>query len=412
MLHEVEFKTYGELTVEEEVIREGVAEFVAEAVKMMKLPVVDERFIKQEVLKSIASIDLSSFVMKDGRKITKRLWGAITREVPLVASLNKERNDAIYNVFCAIVRKYYAPIDSFVAQVRDALDLNLGVWNDSYSCFRDGKERSFTPFFFHKNGIMLLTINQSRAWLWEIDNETICVFNAYGRDISNNSDRALIAEAVRRLYGWARCKYKYIECYSGILYINNDRALVISFGDKLPNKIDMDLYEFICPFCGRIARLNDFVALNSDSYSFFWVYNGHEAEGRTVLMCERCYDDGVADELCTEQFYYCYRCDERLYESEAYFVNGEVYCEGCFDNLFFYCSECGEPSPRDEAYETCNGDLVCSYCSEHYYTECDRCHLLVKDDDARYINDDECYCPDCYYEETRERRLNDEYIEE
>jgi hypothetical protein len=409
MNNEVVFSTFGELISSPETIRTETSNFVASFVQ--GLPVISPETIRTEVENIMQTMDLSSFVMKDGRKITKALWGAITRRLQIIGGISRESR--IFESFCNFVRKFYLPVDTFVVQVKDALDINVVTCSDSHSCFKSGRERSFTPFLFSKNGIKLVTINQSRFWLWELDKDIVCIFNVYGMDLTRREHKTIIAEAVRRLYDKAECTYKIVDLDSTYIYINNSRGLVISFNKECPNKIDMDSYTFTCPFCGKKTQLRNFVALDADLYSFFWRHRGYECQGRTVLLCEVCYDNGVADEFRTAEYHYCDNCGERLYEDEAYFERGNVYCENCFNEIFFYCSECGVLAYRDNGYYTWDDDVICSTCAEHYYVECEKCCGLVEDTEAHYIND-RAYCPSCAenYTENNINEEPDEYIEE
>lgn len=59
------------------------------------------------------------------------------------------------------------------------------------------------------------------------------------------------------------------------------------------------------------------------------------------LICESC-DDAISS-------YYCENCDCRVYEDEALWVDGECYCESCYNDLFCECDVCGTTITRESA---------------------------------------------------------------
>jgi formylmethanofuran dehydrogenase subunit E len=42
--------------------------------------------------------------------------------------------------------------------------------------------------------------------------------------------------------------------------------------------------------------------------------------------------------------------------------DGRLYCEDCFFELFFKCTNCGEVFSKDDANEADSGDLFCDEC--------------------------------------------------
>ena len=83
--------------------------------------------------------------------------------------------------------------------------------------------------------------------------------------------------------------------------------------------------------------------------------------------------------------------------SKYYINNGEVICEDCFNDNFFYCSRCDELHRLEDGYETRDDGYVCEDCYYDYYVTCDDCGDIVSRDDYFYIEEeDRCLCMDCY----------------
>jgi hypothetical protein len=65
-------------------------------------------------------------------------------------------------------------------------------------------------------------------------------------------------------------------------------------------------------------------------------------------------------------------------------------------NDYFCCIECGNETPRDEAYYGPNGgEPYCDECYHEYYFVCSNCDDTFSVDD-KYIAEDEEYCPNCF----------------
>lgn len=95
----------------------------------------------------------------------------------------------------------------------------------------------------------------------------------------------------------------------------------------------------------------------------------------------------------------CANCGEIIEDYEAFEVDGEYYCENCFDELFAYCDECGKIHYIDDMTWVDHGDrLVCDDCLDHNYIECDDCGEWVHVDDVYRTFDDSQICEDCYYD--------------
>lgn len=96
---------------------------------------------------------------------------------------------------------------------------------------------------------------------------------------------------------------------------------------------------------------------------------------------------------------YCAHCGEELDINEGFFVDDELYCEDCLDELFVECDDCGEYIRRDEVIETGNGRIVCEDCLDRYYTRCEDCGEYYPADEMNIVTslgDTDYYiCDDC-----------------
>lgn len=140
----------------------------------------------------------------------------------------------------------------------------------------------------------------------------------------------------------------------------------------------------------------------------------------------------------------CVECGKVIEKDNSYTYDGNYICEGCFNNGYFICSDCGSVTPvslsrtvnkgrNDErfvcnscatAYDVCLncGDLlsssaiwandgyniICHNCSSEYNI-CRDCHTIITEDESYYYGD-EVYCSSCYDERCQEDL--DEYVEE
>ena len=79
--------------------------------------------------------------------------------------------------------------------------------------------------------------------------------------------------------------------------------------------------------------------------------------------------------------YICESCGEQLSDDDAYWYEGDAFCENCFYDSYTYCERCDEPISRDYCYIDRDG-----------YHYCNRCHEDNIDDNAPVnpeVNDSE-----------------------
>lgn len=98
----------------------------------------------------------------------------------------------------------------------------------------------------------------------------------------------------------------------------------------------------------------------------------------------------------------CCHCDGIIRDSENYEeVDGDYYCEDCFNDHFAYCEQCGDlicTDTEDHVYIE-NRGYVCSYCADRYYTKCEICgeYHLPKEMEEYYDErgNESWVCPEC-----------------
>ncbi len=99
----------------------------------------------------------------------------------------------------------------------------------------------------------------------------------------------------------------------------------------------------------------------------------------------------------SDELILCAECEIEIDFDEAYEVNGDYFCEDCYNDLFVICYGCNEVIYRDEANEGANGKLYCNDCWCERFTSCVVCNEILYQEDAYYY-DGEGYCPDCFNE--------------
>ena len=137
----------------------------------------------------------------------------------------------------------------------------------------------------------------------------------------------------------------------------------------------MAIEKRICVNCGCVIGQDDLM---------------HEVDGE-------CYCDDCFEELFTT----CERCGKIVERDTMYSVRVsyddryhafEQWCEYCWDNHTNVCEDCGQALDEDLSFGIMqNGDIVCDRCSDNYYY-CDSCGYLYDVDDW---DSDEDLCVNC-----------------
>jgi hypothetical protein len=95
-----------------------------------------------------------------------------------------------------------------------------------------------------------------------------------------------------------------------------------------------------------------------------------------------------------EQGEICAHCEDRT-TGDTFTVDGETWCDYCYENHSFYCEDCnescgGEPELHDHA-----GNAICTSCASSY-AQCESCNEWHHSDDLTYSEADHAdYCQTC-----------------
>ena len=66
---------------------------------------------------------------------------------------------------------------------------------------------------------------------------------------------------------------------------------------------------------------------------------------------------------------HCNNCDEEINDNQVRWAYEQPYCEGCFEELYNYCSRCDGVIQREATQYDCNGDPLCNDCYEDNYDD-------------------------------------------
>ena len=131
--------------------------------------------------------------------------------------------------------------------------------------------------------------------------------------------------------------------------------------------------------------------------SEFQVINEHNYCMDCVVTCEAC-DTSVASDdsigsYCQECGFYCHNCDTASDNNESYEVDGDSWCQRCYENYTYYCESCDTTYP--DSYSSCyvQGTTYCESCYSDNCYYCDDCGDDFQDDnpcDCRSGSGDRC----------------------
>lgn len=119
--------------------------------------------------------------------------------------------------------------------------------------------------------------------------------------------------------------------------------------------------------------------------------NNEQFEYEGDIYCDECYH---------EQFFYCEECNEVCpTDEECYCEHCGRFCESCYSDHHIQCSDCNRTICLDnDRYITVDGNHVCERCEENY-SYCDGCDEWFNSDYITYCEEDErYYCNACYPE--------------
>ena len=114
--------------------------------------------------------------------------------------------------------------------------------------------------------------------------------------------------------------------------------------------------------------------------------------------------DSIAGTLVLASYYeddktMCVACEERCWEDDMQYYDGEAYCEECWSERFFTCSQCDDDYPQDEGvFLSIRNKCFCQRCFERSGGSfCDHCGtaVLLSDEGGSCGGCEEVYCGGC-----------------
>ena len=128
-----------------------------------------------------------------------------------------------------------------------------------------------------------------------------------------------------------------------------------SDGDELLHKVHSKCTSIVqkCDHCDKSILTPH----ASYSYTQFYDVNIWQrfryVEYREVdndALCEPCFDE----DRNNGNIFYCDRCECYTYDTQTY--AGEYYCEPCYDQVIYYCDDCGENYHADRGHDCSEDD--------------------------------------------------------
>ena len=80
-------------------------------------------------------------------------------------------------------------------------------------------------------------------------------------------------------------------------------------------------------------------------------------------------------------------CGEEFSENEIFEFEGDIYCEGCLNDITFICSHCNERYLSSENCGDSHRDL-CEDCFDNHYIKCEGCGRIISNEVVYYLDDD------------------------
>lgn len=174
-------------------------------------------------------------------------------------------------------------------------------------------------------------------------------------------------------------------CYlqdNGSPYVDTLRKLT---GDYLSNYLREDYELTDCD--GNAVRdrnICDNCGCGVDENNLYHDDNGN-------ILCEQCFYDN---------YYYCLNCGEVVSNDDAISMDGEVYCDRCADRLNIHCCEkCGEY--HKDCYYVDGEGWYCEDCFSDNFFYCEQCETDKRNNENNYVNVDGQeinICDDCLNE--------------
>lgn len=284
-----------------------------------------------------------------------------------------------------IAKKHCIASDTYYLDFTACFDWRAGDFGDSGSCYWGCHEYARTMLADHDSLAVRLYKDSegengyARAWIvFPKKNELryaerradkpdlAVIYNAYGIDLIRLT--RLVATHLNLSYSKVELRNQGTD--SGTLWINGGTGYALGLPQAIDGlervNLDWESNEYSCANCGDTIGEDE----------------GYGPDGD---LCESC---------CDEIYTRCERCGEYTRNEDTISVDGETWCDSCFDRHGFICEDCEENyhvrySNTVELYD--GGErTVCDNCLDQKYTRCADCDKYAPDDD---ILEDKC--PDC-----------------
>lgn len=148
----------------------------------------------------------------------------------------------------------------------------------------------------------------------------------------------------------------------------------------------MDDNTRACKDCDSTINEGDEIIINEYAYCTDCAFACYGCDAiHTVGSTGRSFIGG--DWYCWDCSTSCQRCDEGVLNDDTYTVNGESWCESCWQEYAYTCARCDNCYDVDDDSYYVQGDTFCYDCYQNDCYYCDDC-------DSAFRSDDPCDCQD------------------
>lgn len=225
-----------------------------------------------------------------------------------------------------------------IVDITNNFDWRDGQYGHEGSCYW-GSYSASRDMILDANGLCLRYYNDlqdsmgsGRTWIIPVSDESVVLFNAYGRTLSESA--AVIAYLLETMtltrYEWVQVSL-YNRLADSLPYVNGMTGIVV--------------------YPAHAGWTEDSIDLNIPYHEGYYY---HRARNVSCYACGYDYD---VDDVVEGDY-------------------GQIYCRECYAALYATCDNCGREVYTDEAHE-CEGDLICDSCYVRYATACAECDAIV-----------------------------------
>lgn len=125
-----------------------------------------------------------------------------------------------------------------------------------------------------------------------------------------------------------------------------------------------------------------------------WILNCDDNKIGDIFVCQQCRQGYIQCENCGTYF---------NIQNEGGSVHDSNYCQDCFDQIAYYCDNCGQVGYYEDMIETYDRNerriYVCEDCKSKFIQQCCLCNddINIYDNEYGYILDDgELVCQSCF----------------